>query len=233
MQPTKLQHDILPKPHPEMKRIAQNNLRTHFMQAARHHAFHCAIGAHRHEDRRLHHAMIESERASAGVGALVAALRRGGIGFKELEIEHVRDFPTPSQAPVWIRFIRVSTIRIAPEPAPLRRSPAHYLWAALIARIYEAFPLLCPLCDAHCAMPDANSIAFMTHSAEIRQILEHIGVDSEPPRLSPARGPPLWEDSDTDAQTGGTFQAEPEWESDWDGAAQPSPDYEVDQRISW
>jgi hypothetical protein len=116
---------------------------------------------------------------------------------------------------------------------PLRRSPAHYLRTALIARIYEVFPLLCPLCYAHCAMPDANSTAFMTHSAEIRQILGHIGVDSEPPRLSPACGPPLWEDSDTDAQTGGTFQAEPEWESDWDGAAQPSPDYEVDQRISW
>ena len=34
-----------------------------------------------------------------------------------------------------------------PEPvAPPKRSPAHYLWAVLIARIYEVFPLLCPIC---------------------------------------------------------------------------------------
>ena len=32
------------------------------------------------------------------------------------------------------------------EPAPPKRSPAHYLWAVLIARIYEVFPLLCPIC---------------------------------------------------------------------------------------
>ena len=32
------------------------------------------------------------------------------------------------------------------EPAPFRRSAAHYLWAVLIARIYEVFPLLCPMC---------------------------------------------------------------------------------------
>jgi len=31
-------------------------------------------------------------------------------------------------------------------PVPPKRSPAHYLWAALIARIYEVFPLLCPMC---------------------------------------------------------------------------------------
>ncbi len=34
---------------------------------------------------------------------------------------------------------------IQSEPAPFRRSQAHYLWAVLIARIYEVFPLLCPL----------------------------------------------------------------------------------------
>ena len=33
-----------------------------------------------------------------------------------------------------------------PESAPPKRSPAHYLWAVLIARIYEVFPLLCPKC---------------------------------------------------------------------------------------
>jgi len=36
---------------------------------------------------------------------------------------------------------------VQPEPQakPKPRSPSHYLWAALIARIYEVFPLICPL----------------------------------------------------------------------------------------
>jgi len=111
-----------------------------------------------------------------------------------------------------------------PEPVPRRRSPAHYLWAALIARIYEVFPLLCPICGGQMRI-----IAFITHSAEIRQILDHIGVDSEPPRLSPARGPPLWDGCEADAQRGESAQIE----QDWDLAGQPAPDYEVDQRVSW
>ena len=76
------------------------------------------------------------------------------------------------------------------EPVQPKRS-AHYLWAVLMARIYEVFPLLCPLCGGQMRI-----IAFITHSAEIRQLLDHIGVASEPPRISPARGPPLWEDGD-------------------------------------
>jgi hypothetical protein len=38
-----------------------------------------------------------------------------------------------------------NAISPTPEPVPTKR-PAHYLWAVLIARIYEVFPLLCPLC---------------------------------------------------------------------------------------
>jgi hypothetical protein len=107
-----------------------------------------------------------------------------------------------------------------------KRSPAHYLWAVLIARIYEVFPLLCPMCGGQMRI-----IAFITHSADIRQILEHIGADSEPPRIAPARGPPLWDDCD--AQMGEGAGGEPDWVTDWDGAVQPAPDYEVDQRVNW
>jgi hypothetical protein len=64
--------------------------------------------------------------------------------------------------------------------------------------------------------------------ARIRKILDHIGVDLEPPHISPARGPPLW--ADCDAQMGDGAQIEP---ADWDLAAQPAPDFEVDQRINW
>ena len=114
-----------------------------------------------------------------------------------------------------------------PEPAPPKRSPAHYLWVVLIARIYEVFPLLCPKCGGQMRL-----IAFITEGVQIRKILDHIGVDSEPPHISPARGPPLWEDCD-DAQMGEGAQTEPDWATDWDRAAQPAPDFEVDQRVNW
>ena len=113
--------------------------------------------------------------------------------------------------------------RAPPEPVPPKRSPAHYLWAVLIARIYEVFPLLCPKCGGQMRL-----IAFITEGAQIRRILDHIGMDSEPPQISPARGPPLWDDC-SDAQTDEGVHIEP----DWDLAAQPAPDFEVDQRISW
>ena len=38
-----------------------------------------------------------------------------------------------------------------------------------MARIYEVFPLLCPLCGGQMRI-----IAFITHSADIRHILKHI-----------------------------------------------------------
>lgn len=113
----------------------------------------------------------------------------------------------------------------APAPAPASELPsppkraAHYLWAVLIARIYEAFPLLCPMCGGQMRI-----IAFITHSAEIRHILNHIGVESAPPHITPARGPPLWEGCDAPVDDGA--QGEP----DWDLAAQPD---EVDQRVNW
>lgn len=101
------------------------------------------------------------------------------------------------------------------------KRPAHILWAVLIARIYEVFPLLCPICGGQMRI-----IAFITHSADIRHILEHIGVEAEPPRITPARGPPLWEGCDAQASEG----VEPA--PDGDEAAQPAPDFEVDQRVS-
>ena len=86
----------------------------------------------------------------------------------------------------------------------------------------EVFPLLCPKCGGQMRL-----IAFITEGVQIRKILDHIGVASEPPHISPARGPPLWDESD--AHVGEGVVAEP----DWDMAAQAAPDYEVDKRIIW
>ena len=70
-------------------------------------------------------------------------------------------------------------------------------------------------------------IAFITYSADLRHILEHIGVETEPPRIAPARGPPLWDGAD--AQAGKGVEPAP----DWGQECQAEPDFEVDQRISW
>jgi len=78
--------------------------------------------------------------------------------------------------------------------------------------IYEVFPLLCPICGGQ-----MRTIAFITFSADTRQILEHIGVQPEPPRITPARGPPLWDG--VDAQMGDGVDLAP----DWSGPGQPAP----------
>ena len=47
------------------------------------------------------------------------------------------------------------------------------------------------------------------------------------PHIAPARGLPLWEDGDAQVDDGLQIEA------DWDMAAQPAPDYCVDQRVNW
>lgn len=111
----------------------------------------------------------------------------------------------------------------APPSKPKPRPAAHYLWAALIARIYEVFPLICANCGGQMRI-----IAFITFSADIHRILDHIGVEPEAPRITPARGPPLWDECGAQ-EAGEGVEAEP----DWDMAAQPLPDYSDDQRTTW
>jgi len=102
------------------------------------------------------------------------------------------------------------------------RSPARYLWAMLLARIYAAFPLSCPKCGT-----EMRIIAFITEAGPVQRILSHIGERTTPPRITPARGPPLWEEEDS----GSIFLDEQRWTGD--PLAQPQPEYEFDQRISW
>ena len=58
-------------------------------------------------------------------------------------------------------------------------------WAKLLAKIAEAFPLVCPVCGG-----DIRLIAFIIDPRPIRKILAHVGEPVEPPPVSPARGPP-------------------------------------------
>jgi hypothetical protein len=68
------------------------------------------------------------------------------------------------------------------------RSPARYLWAILLARLYEIFPLICPLCGGQMRI-----IAFITDGPVIHHILDSIGEPSRPPPIAAARGPPVWD----------------------------------------
>jgi hypothetical protein len=101
------------------------------------------------------------------------------------------------------------------EEEPLHRRAARYAWALLLARIYEVFPLACPRCGG-----EMRIIAFITEAVTVRDILAHLGETTSPPRLMPARGPPLWEMQDAGRD-------------EFDPQAQPAPDYNFDQRIAW
>ena len=78
VQAAKALHDVQPRPHPQVKGVAQNDLRSHLVQAAWHDALDRAVSAHRHEDGRLHHAVVEGEAATAGQA----------FGFQEVECQH-------------------------------------------------------------------------------------------------------------------------------------------------
>ena len=60
-----------------------------------------------------------------------------------------------------------------------------------------------------------------------RENTEPHRVESEPPHITPARGPLLRDDCDVQAVEGVAVKPE------WDLTAQPAPDYEVDQRTGW
>ena len=66
-------------------------------------------------------------------------------------------------------------------------------------------------------LPAHRIIAFITNPSAVRDILAHRGEPTTPPRVAPARGPPLWETADVDG----------------DGNPPPQPTYQFDQRITW
>lgn len=69
-----------------------------------------------------------------------------------------------------------------PEKEPSRCSST---WARLIHRIYGEDPLVCPKCGGRMKI-----ISFITEAATIKQILDHVGIPSDPPQTSPSRAPP-------------------------------------------
>ena len=156
-----------------------------------------------------------------GVLAASSPLRVAAVAMAQPPARQAEPATTGEGAPAVVPLGHA--ISPTPEPAPAKRSKAHYLWAVLIARIYEVFPLLCPMCGGQMRL-----IAFITEGMQIRKILDHIGVDSQPPHIAQARGPPLWDDCDAQMIDGAHIEP-----ADWGLATQAAPDFEVDQRINW
>ena len=120
----------------------------------------------------------------------------------------------------------VAMVVQAPAPEPPRRFPAHTLWAVPIARIYEVFPLVCPLCGG-----SMRILAFITEGVQIRRMLEHIDVDAQAPPTTPARGPPQWDECAAQGADG-AGQGAP-IDPDRGESAQTAPEDVFDQRTDW
>ena len=107
-----------------------------------------------------------------------------------------------------------------PADAPAQRRTARYAWALLLARIYEVFPLRCTYCGAQIRI-----IAFITDPSTVRDILAHLGEPTAPPRIAPARGPPLWEAVSAEHESNPDPTPDP--------ALLPTPAFKFDQRLTW
>jgi hypothetical protein len=55
----------------------------------------------------------------------------------------------------------------------------------------------------------------------VRRILKHVGEPAEPPRISPARGPPAWDDQPDDLGP------------DCEALARASPGYVFNHEVQW
>ena len=104
----------------------------------------------------------------------------------------------------------------AADPAPTVGSRCSSLWAAMLARIYEVFPLVCAKCGN-----EMRIISFITRPDAIERILSHIGEETTPPLIAPARAPPSTV-SDLDQTSAYDF-----------AAAEPVPDLDLDQTASY
>lgn len=128
------------------------------------------------------------------------------------------DLPFPQMTPP--RPVSMLSPRTAPSQPPRISSR----WAALLARIHHAFPLVCPGCGEQMRL-----IAFLTDPFSIREILHYLGEPFPPPPVHPARGPPELELGFPETSSDGMDQT-PAIDPT---APEPTPPYEMDQTRSW
>ena len=125
------------------------------------------------------------------------------------------------QVPVPDLSLTLNPSAFPPEPEKPPRQPADTgaprpsKWAALLARIYEVFPLICPTCHT-----PLTFIAFLTEPEALTRILVHIGEPASPPLIHPPRGPPQTELATGSMGSGATG---------WEEAAQDAFPDDLDQ----
>jgi hypothetical protein len=95
------------------------------------------------------------------------------------------------------------------------RSAAVRMCAALLARIYEVFPLVCPNCKG-----ERRRIAFLTERSSIEAIVTHLGEPILLRPIAPAR-----------AARGFPTDADRPFRQDI--GAEPVPAIDFDQRHGW
>jgi len=74
---------------------------------------------------------------------------------------------------------------IVPRPEPERRTRPDASWAALMKHSFGLDVLKCPRCSGW-----LKFVAALHDREEVRRLLEHLALWSEPRPLHPARGPP-------------------------------------------
>jgi hypothetical protein len=76
--------------------------------------------------------------------------------------------------------------------------------------------------NLHAMRAEMRIVAFMTEATAVQRILSHSGEPATPPRIAPVRGPPSWEEDDSEA----SFLHEERVPGD--PLALPEPDYGFD-----
>jgi len=108
----------------------------------------------------------------------------------------------------------------APAAGPHAHPAARSRWARLLARVYEVFPLRCPVCGH--AM---RILAFLTDPAPIHAILRHLDLPTSPPPIAPARAPPQ-HDLEFDTEHALVLDQTPAFDP---ADPEPVPDFQFDQ----
>ena len=169
---------------------------------------------HRH---RYYGVLAPNAPMRAAVTALAPqAISPDGAGVLCMAGCPLRGAPTPLKADT----------NTAPESKS--RAAARYLWAMLLARIYEAFPLNCPICHSQMRI-----IAFINDTTTLHKILNHIGESTESPKIAQARGPPLWEAASAAERAAEMFGDAGHAQWALPTVLFPEPPINFDQRIGW
>ena len=97
-----------------------------------------------------------------------------------------------------ITAVAATKRRQAPAPRDEEQRQRRMSWALLLKRSFAVEVLVCPHCGG-----TRKLLAVLEHKPTVRKILEHLGLESEPPAFAAPRGPPLFaglEASATDDQ---------------------------------